>query len=82
MVEEPRMPTELVFKRTVLSKDLGRIGPRLGALTLRRPDGDEIKLHTPGLICWTSRGVVPHLTRDHVLKSDAVKWVHVPFETL
>ncbi|KAH8112424.1 tRNA-guanine(15) transglycosylase-like protein [Phellopilus nigrolimitatus] len=38
-------------------------------------------ISTPGFITSTSRGVVPHLTRDHVEATDAVKWVHVPFET-
>lgn len=44
-------------------------------------DGDEIELHKPGLMCWTFRGVVPHLKTDLVPKSEAVKWVHVPFQT-
>lgn len=69
----------LVFRCTLSSKDFGA---RLGTLTLCRPDGTDVKLSTPGMVCWTSRGVVPHLSRDHVLATDAIKWVHVPFETL
>ncbi|KAL6309181.1 tRNA-guanine(15) transglycosylase-like protein [Sparassis latifolia] len=38
-------------------------------------------MKTPGLIAATSRGVVPHLSRDHVKSTAAIRWVHIPFET-
>ncbi|KAF8057003.1 tRNA-guanine(15) transglycosylase-like protein [Lyophyllum atratum] len=56
-------------------------GPRLGMLVLRRSNGIEIKLETPALLTSTSRGVVPHLSRDHARLTNAIGWVHVPFET-
>ncbi|KAI9513488.1 tRNA-guanine(15) transglycosylase-like protein [Russula earlei] len=56
--------------------------PRLGTVTLCRLAEDiSIDLQTPGLITSTSRGVVPHLSSDHVRVSDAVRWIHVPFES-
>jgi hypothetical protein len=68
--------------------------PRLGTLCLKRPkighdaqinpiDVDvELKIDTPGLLVPTSRGVVPHLSRDHYRVTNAIKLVNVPFETL
>ena len=65
-------------------------GSRLGSFQVSKKNsksngnGNErkIELETPNLITSTSRGVVPHLTLDHVIATDAIKWVHVPFETL
>lgn len=57
--------------------------PRLGTVSVRREDGSlspEIK--TPGLITTTSRGVVPHLSRDHTSATKAVQWIQLPFESL
>ncbi|KAF5384379.1 hypothetical protein D9615_003133 [Tricholomella constricta] len=51
-------------------------GPRLGTLVVR-----SITLDTPTLLTSTSRGVIPHLSRDHVRKSPALAWLHVPFES-
>jgi hypothetical protein len=60
-----------------------RFGPRLGRATLKRTDGSPaIELDTPGLLATTSRGVIPHLSRDHHRLTKAIRWVHVPFETL
>ena len=56
-------------------------GPRLGKLSLNRPDA-TLEILTPGIITSTSRGVVPHLSRDNTRATDAIRWVHVPFETL
>ncbi|ETW77151.1 hypothetical protein HETIRDRAFT_65670 [Heterobasidion irregulare TC 32-1] len=55
-------------------------GPRLGKLSLNRPDA-MLEILTPGIITSTSRGVVPHLSRDNTRATDAIRWVHVPFET-
>ena len=65
-------------------------GSRLGSFQVSKKNsksngngnGRKIELETPNLITSTSRGVVPHLTLDHVMTTDAIKWVHVPFETL
>lgn len=57
--------------------------PRLGTVALTRPsENASIELPTPALITSTSRGLVPHLSGDHIRVSDAIRWVHVPFESL
>ncbi|KAL4264272.1 Queuine tRNA-ribosyltransferase-like protein [Pleurotus pulmonarius] len=56
-------------------------GTRVGTLTLVRPEGQTITIHTPGLITSTSRGVVPHLSRDHCQSTEAIRWANIPFET-
>ena len=65
-------------------------GPRVGRIVLTR-DGDRasaastrmpITMATPNLFVGTSRGVVPHLSRDHTHGSDAIRWLNVPFESL
>lgn len=58
--------------------------PRLGTLSLSRlpEQNTSIEVPTPGLITSTSRGVVPHLSGDHTALSEAIRWVHVPFESL
>ncbi|GLB40040.1 putative queuine tRNA-ribosyltransferase [Lyophyllum shimeji] len=72
--------TSLQF--TLTSADqLSHFGPRLGTLVLHRPNGTKLALSTPTLLTPTSRGVVPHLSRDHVKQSKAIGWVNVPFET-
>ncbi|KAF7979256.1 hypothetical protein HWV62_42928 [Athelia sp. TMB] len=59
-----------------------RFGPLLGHARLTRPDGSpDLTIDTPGLLTTTSRGVVPHLSRDHHRAADAVRWVNIPFET-
>ena len=67
-------------------------GPRLGSISLlrqtRTPDGSsnesqtQLTLPTPTFITNTSRGIVPHLSRDNIRRTPAVRWVNVPFETL
>ncbi|KAJ7287741.1 tRNA-guanine(15) transglycosylase-like protein [Mycena rebaudengoi] len=56
-------------------------GPRTGSLTLRRHGNQSIRIDTPGLMVSTSRGIVPHISRDHHKLTPAIRWVHVPFET-
>lgn len=57
------------------------ISARRGRVTLIRP-GQTLEIHTPGIMAVTSRGVVPHLSGDHVATTDAIRWVHVPIESL
>lgn len=73
-----------------LPPSIPKFGPRVGQLTLTR-DGDagdqpdttvSITLDTPNILVGTSRGVVPHLSRDHTNGSDAIRWINVPFESL
>lgn len=62
-----------------------KFGPRLGNITIRRPSVDErieIDIPTPSIICTTTRGVITHLSNDNVLRTAAIKWIHVPFESL
>ena len=57
-------------------------GPRLGLFCLERTaTRAEIQVETPGITVYSSRGVVPHLSRDHVGKSKAVKVIDLPFES-
>lgn len=72
----------------------GSFAPRAGVLSLERdipspfthtemaPNLALWDLPTPGFFINTSRGVIPHLSWDHVRKMNAIGWVHVPFETL
>ena len=68
-------------------------GPRFGQITLSRPttvqdngspsfDVSPITIDTPNILVGTSRGVVPHLSRDHCNSAGAIKWINVPFESL
>ncbi|KAI5118130.1 hypothetical protein M0805_008037 [Coniferiporia weirii] len=75
------MRSDASFHRILYSQIRGAFSPRLGKFTLKKTSGNEIHIDTPGLITSTSRGTVPHLTRDHVENTGAIKWVHVPFET-
>lgn len=77
-----RSMSQLVF-RPHLDDTLGKFAPRLGTVSLRRQDGSEVEdIATPGLITTTSRGIVPHLSRDHVEGTDAIRWAQIHFETL
>ncbi|KAF8313577.1 tRNA-guanine transglycosylase [Clavulina sp. PMI_390] len=73
------------------------LGPRLGRLSLQRLVGQslpspqshesdihntsEIEIPTPNLWAYTSRGVVPHLTKDNVARSSSIKGLHIPLES-
>lgn len=57
--------------------------PRLGRLSLRRDDGPPVQdILTPALITATSRGIVPHLSKDNVAITAPVAWTQLHFETL
>ncbi|KDR82278.1 hypothetical protein GALMADRAFT_276768 [Galerina marginata CBS 339.88] len=60
-----------------------RYGPRIGTIISRRPGigAETIQIQTPGILTATSRGVIPHLSRDHHRRTNAIRWVNVPFET-
>ncbi|KAL5520596.1 hypothetical protein ACEPAF_2597 [Sanghuangporus sanghuang] len=78
---EERMRSEASFHRILQCRSRGPSGPRLGRLTVKKPGGSKIKIDTPGIITSTSRGVVPHLTRDHVQRAESIRWVYMAFET-
>ncbi|KAG7095518.1 hypothetical protein E1B28_006256 [Marasmius oreades] len=59
------------------SSSTSLFGPRLGSLVCK----NGVKITTPNLITPTSRGVVPHLSRDNVLRTQSISWIHVPYES-
>lgn len=72
-----------------------KFGPRVGRVALTRDGADEVSarastgdtavsitMDTPNIFVGTSRGIVPHLSRDHTHGSDAIRWIDVPFESL
>jgi queuine tRNA-ribosyltransferase len=71
-----------VFDFTLTSPNTKRYGPRFGNVILKRSDSTHLQISTPNLITTTSRGVVPHISRDHYKLTDAILWINVPFETL
>lgn len=56
-------------------------GPRFGNITLKRSGDGHLQIPVPNIITTTSRGVVPHLSRDHCKSTKAILWINVPFET-
>ncbi|TFK87383.1 hypothetical protein K466DRAFT_663065 [Polyporus arcularius HHB13444] len=65
-----------------LSVSSGKFGPRTGTLSINRNDGTPaIRTPTPALLTTTSRGVIPHLSRDSVRITDAIQHIHLPFES-
>ena len=65
-----------------LRASVSKLRPRLGRLSVKKPGSHELLLETPGMFVSTSRGTVPHLTRDHLEGTEASKMIHVPFESL
>ncbi|KAI0342561.1 tRNA-guanine transglycosylase [Trametopsis cervina] len=64
------------------SPQASHFGPRIGKLRFKRfsePQPPDIP--TPALITTTSRGIVPHLSQDHVKLTGAIQWAQVHFET-
>lgn len=79
---QTRTMTALTFV-PVASTSTSQFAPRLGTLSFKRRDGSSIPdIPTPGLITKTSRGVVPHLSRDHIELTTPIQWTQVHFETL
>ncbi|KAI8998894.1 tRNA-guanine(15) transglycosylase-like protein [Trametes punicea] len=59
-----------------------QFGPRTGTLTIAREEtGTVHRTETPALLTATSRGIVPHLSRDHVHLTRAIQHVQLPFES-
>jgi len=88
MIKPGRMgPPRLTFSTSPLpssSPSSSHFNPRLGSLTVQRGNvvKSAIKIDTPGLLTTASRGLLPHLSRDHVNATAAIRWVNIPFETL
>ncbi|KAI0721497.1 tRNA-guanine(15) transglycosylase-like protein [Cerioporus squamosus] len=65
-----------------LSVTSGKFGPRTGSLNVDREDGTPvIRTPTPALLTATSRGVVPHFSRDNVRVTGAIQHIQLPFES-
>ena len=64
---------------SLTTKPASQHAARLGNVILNR---SGFPIPTPNLLTSTSRGVVPHLSRDHYDRTGAIRWVNVPFETL
>ncbi|KDQ19073.1 hypothetical protein BOTBODRAFT_153991 [Botryobasidium botryosum FD-172 SS1] len=84
MVKMTNSPPSSAFVFRILSPSItppNFCAPRLGRLSFVRAADKDIDIATPNFITSTSRGVVPHLSRDHVQKTSAIGWVHIPFES-
>ncbi|THH15996.1 hypothetical protein EW146_g4570 [Bondarzewia mesenterica] len=79
---QKRHRTSLIFDLLPSSLSSLEFGPRLGKVTLQRHgDSAVLEIATPSIITSTSRGVVPHLSRDTTRATEAIYWAHVPFES-
>ena len=86
----PKHAPATLLNFSLTSPNPTRYGPRIGNIILKRsrdlPDDSSqnhvLQILTPNLLTTTSRGVVPHISRDHYKLTDAILWVNVPFETL
>ncbi|KAI0371770.1 hypothetical protein BV20DRAFT_1120421 [Pilatotrama ljubarskyi] len=59
-----------------------RFGPRIGTLTIVRDEGATIhQSQTPALLTATSRGIVPHLSRDHLHLTRTIRHIQLRFES-
>ncbi|OBZ66505.1 Pre-mRNA-splicing factor CLF1 [Grifola frondosa] len=76
-----RMASSNIFHPNV-SSDTPKFGARLGKLSIHRQnENTTLDVDTPALITATSRGIVPHLSRDHVRATDAIRCINIPFES-
>ncbi|KAG1722643.1 uncharacterized protein EDB91DRAFT_203475 [Suillus paluster] len=74
------------FPKLTFTLDEGtQFGPRVGRLCLTRPSDSPsnhiIDIPTPNFLVGTSRGAVPHFSRDHVRSANGISWINVPFES-
>ncbi|KAG2144108.1 uncharacterized protein EDB93DRAFT_1087790 [Suillus bovinus] len=75
------------FPKLTFILDQGKqFGPRVGRLCLTRPSSDGqsnhvIDIPTPNFLIGTSRGAVPHLSRDHIHSANSINWINVSFES-
>ncbi|KAI0646792.1 tRNA-guanine(15) transglycosylase-like protein [Trametes meyenii] len=59
-----------------------KFGPRIGTIVLDRGDGTSPhQTDTPALFTATSRGLVPHLSRDHTHLTQAIRHIQLSFES-
>ncbi|KAI0747854.1 tRNA-guanine(15) transglycosylase-like protein [Daedaleopsis nitida] len=73
------MTTRALFTPATSS---GKFGPRTGSISIDREDGTPIiQTDTPALLTATSRGIVPHFSRDSLNRTEAIRHVQVSFES-
>ncbi|KAG1773416.1 hypothetical protein EDD22DRAFT_201642 [Suillus occidentalis] len=75
-----------LFPKLTFKLDQGKqFGPRVGRLCLTRPSDSPpnyvINIQTPNFLIGTSRGVIPHFSRDHVHSVNGISWINVAFES-
>lgn len=83
----PKNAQATLLNFSLTSPSPTRYGPRIGNVILKRSkdlpdDSSHLQISTPNLLSTTSRGVIPHISRDQYKITDAILWVNVPFETL
>ena len=73
-----------VSYQNLIRKSTDIFGPRLGRLNVTKADklDESCIIEAPGFLTSTSRGIIPHLTYDHIEQNEAVKSVLVPIESL
>jgi queuine tRNA-ribosyltransferase len=79
-----RPPSALMSEKTSMSfrpSSAKIFSPRVGKIVLNRPTG-SLQFLTPGLLTSTSRGIVPHLSGDHIKSTPEIRWLSVHFESL
>ncbi|KAG2363941.1 tRNA-guanine(15) transglycosylase-like protein [Suillus spraguei] len=74
------------FPKLTFTLEQGKqFGPRVGRLCLTRPSDSPsnhvIDIRTPNFLIGTSRGAVPHFSRDHVHSANGISWINVSFES-
>ncbi|KAJ1300918.1 hypothetical protein OPQ81_003343 [Rhizoctonia solani] len=80
MAARPSPPTLSTISFSVINKPSPGSYSRTGSFTLNRDDGSSVTLNTPGLMAPSSRGVVPHLSQDQLVRVPDLGWIHAPFE--
>ena len=84
----PKNAPATLLNFSLTSPNPTRYGPRFGNIILKRSrdlsdhNTSHVQIPTPNFLSTTSRGVLPHVSRDHYKLTDAILWVNVPFETL
>ncbi|TCD62658.1 hypothetical protein EIP91_006580 [Steccherinum ochraceum] len=74
--------TSSILAFSLAQSDVAQFAPRLGLLSYRRDTATPaIEIKIPGAIATSSRGIIPHLSRDHVRSTGSIQWVNIPFES-
>lgn len=81
-----RLRAQLAMSRKAIfspASTSAKFAPRTGRFSIDREDGTSvIQTDTPALLTATSRGLIPHLSRDNARLTAAIRHVQLPFESL